>query len=266
MKIQDLGEGTDIIWVGNKGIDEVVLNEEASSLIVSGSLEHDIELTRREIEGPLGGFVGQLWRYESSEENNEKGLVIRSSHTDYAVHYELRKRQNQERDSYALPIGVNPLLELTEGRDSYILLGLIDEHSDHPGLALAGSTFIYRSNDKNKPDETIKNAILRGITTKTSINKEDIERPVHLSRIIGLVYTEDTHDVGIVTYVPFSNLSVNEVNPAGNYDRVLFLPKHFNTINELIRTGQYDGLPATDQLRGSLFVYQHQNALGNLQK
>jgi len=253
-----------IIWTGTKGLDETVLNEVGSSLEITDELEQQIERARKEIEEDPGRRVGKLWRFESSEDR-QSGLFVNASHTDYGVHYVLREVKNKQRDFYALPIGVNPLLEVKDGIDRYIVLGLIDEHSDHPGLALAGSRFIYRADDGSKPDETIKDAIKRGVTTKTTISEENIARHLGLSRVIGLVYAESTHDVGIVTYVPMEGLTTNEIRPAGNYDRVFFMPKHLSAINELIRTGQYEGFPATEQLRRSLFIYQHQRALGNLQ-
>ena len=236
--------GTRIIfwWEGGKSLDQVVINPVHSTLIISPEHERRVgEGWERALRNGSKKYDGKLWRYESTNET-EDGLTINLSPVPYSSHYILRNEPLQLGE-YPNPVGVNSLQETPDG---FFPLGRKGSRADYEGLVSLGSGFIEL--DKH---DSLRSVVEAECKEETSYNGHEFD---FNGQVRALAFGR-THDTGVVTHlnIPIESRELDLGND--EHEELVLLPNDPRIIAEALRSGNYKGLPLTDQLMASLESY-----------
>jgi len=256
MKKSEYGKETTLLWYGLEELDQIQLMPIDSTLSLSRELRKRISEMQRAIERDPSRYDGQLWRYESVHKNGDN-LVISVSPTTYSTHCSIRDIPDKPMEFYPNPLGVNSMQETDDG---FILLGKKGEEADYQGLVLLGSGFIER--DKH---HSITDTLVSECNDETEYSSFRLEHKLvaEEGKVLSVIFGS-THDTGIAVYLPIP-VTHKDVGLHNNeHDDLICLPNHPQILQELLKTGHYKDIPATDQLLGSLEVYLLQKDLGKI--
>lgn len=249
------------IWEGFKKYDEIAVKPAASTLKLTKELQKKVDTAwKAAIAANPQFFDGYLWRVESVHDKGAR-LVLNVSLIRYSQHNVLRHIQNRPMGFYPNPLTINTIQETADG---YIIIGVRGKGSDQTGLTLIGSGFVERCKDEIIPskEQQIWPVVQKECLEETHYSKSpafDMGDAKLLAVIFGA-----NHDTTVCFYLP---LNVNHEDIAlGNdeHSKLIFLPNNPKEILQVLKTGEYKGISATDHLLGCLESYLSKKSAGQI--
>lgn len=198
------------------------------------------------------GFMDSKWL----DIDTKKELIICVSPIRYSQHNILRHEGSKDMNIlqkltfYPNPLTINSVQETDDG---YILLGVKGKTSDQKGLGLVGAGFVERYGIKDEIPEPLISTVIKECVEETNYNGVANFNAAY-ARAMAVIFGSN-HDSTVGFYLPICPTH-NEVSIANEeHDDLLFLPNKLSSIQEVLETGKYKGINASDHVLGCLESY-----------
>jgi hypothetical protein len=246
-----------IAWKGFARPDMIVLEVVDSTLEVSDELQEKVKVEWEKIlkKNPHN-YDGHLWRFEGLVQE-WGGPHVYVSPTRYSIHNVLRHEKFPHLSDYPTPFSISSLQETDDG---YLLAGVRGKTSDQKGIHVLGAGFVKRYDAIATKEETASllpepliNTILRECGEETKYTGGEA---INRRRIRAIVIAfGSNHDVTTGVHVPLS--ATRDEVELGNQEHsdLLFIPNKNRILWGIIKNGDYQSIPVSDQSRAILQAY-----------